>query len=78
MTRQGAIAFFVPAKSRHDTVAVALVFDLEHCAFVRLVGSGRELGHDAIQAGTLEPTKPIGGNATVVGCRCDMDGWWCR
>src|SRR5580704_12970159 len=73
---QGAIAFFIPAKSRHDTVAVALVFYFQHGAFVRLVDSRRELGHDTVQAGTFEATKPIRRDFTVGGCRCEMDRWW--
>src|SRR5579871_4942723 len=50
---QSAIAFFVPTKSRHDTIALALVFDFEHGAFVRFVDSRRELGHHAVQTSTL-------------------------
>src|SRR4029077_12343606 len=38
-TEQVAIPFLVPATSCHDTIAVALVFYLEHHAFVWLVGS---------------------------------------
>ena len=33
-----ALAFLVPSKPGDDAVAIALVFDLEHHALVRLVG----------------------------------------
>src|SRR5688500_3176335 len=60
------VTLLVPAKARHDTIAVALVLDLEHHALVRLVGHGPRLRDDAVEPGAFEACKPI--------C-CDRNVW---
>src|SRR5215472_2272463 len=69
-----ALTFLVPAKSCDHAVAIALVLDLEHHAFVGLVGSRRKLGHDAVKTCALKAAKPVCGDAAVGGGRGQMDG----
>jgi hypothetical protein len=57
---RGVRAFLVPAKSCHDTIAFALVLDLEHHAFVGLVRSRRWFGDDTVESRAFEAAKPIG------------------
>ena len=54
-----ALTLLVPAKAGNDTIAIALVLDLEHHALVGFVGSRNRLGDDAVETGALEATKPI-------------------
>ncbi len=49
----------MPAETGDHAVAIALVLDLEHHALVGLVGSRNRLGHDAVESGALEATKPV-------------------
>ncbi len=62
------LALLVPAKAGHDTIAIALVLDLKHHALIRFVGSGDRLSDDAVEAGALEATKPIGSDASIDCC----------
>src|SRR5882724_546800 len=68
-----AIAFLVPPKPGDDAVAIALVFDLEHHALVRLVGPRNRLGYDTVETGAFEAAKPIRRDARVAGCGRQMD-----
>src|SRR5579883_797192 len=45
------LAFFVPAETGGDAIAIALVLDLQHDALVRLVAEVERLGDDAIESG---------------------------
>src|SRR5262249_40837609 len=59
-----ALAFLVPAKSSNHTVAVALVFDLDHDALVGFVSSCWVLNYDAVQTRAFKAAKPIRGNTS--------------
>src|SRR5262245_12129703 len=52
-------AFLVPAKAGNNTIALALVLDLEHHALIRLIGSQSRLGDDAVETSALKATKPV-------------------
>ena len=69
----GAFAVLVPAKSGDDTVAVALVFDLELAAFVGSVDAGEWLGNEAVEAGAFETAEPVLGDGAVRGCGCEVE-----
>ena len=69
-----AFAFFVPAETGDDAVAVALVLDFEHHALVRLVGTSDGLGDDTVETGAFKATEPVEGDFAVAGCGRDMDG----
>ena len=58
----------MPAKAGNDTIALALVLDLEHHALVGFVGSRNELSDDAVEASTLEATKPVRRYDQFAGC----------
>src|SRR5271170_7211729 len=58
-TDSRAGASFVPSKSRHDAIAVALMLDLEHHALVGLIGAGNRLGHYAVEARAFKALEPI-------------------
>src|SRR5262249_42109137 len=62
------------AESGNNTVAVTLMFDLQHDSFVRFVWPGLSLGNNSIQTGSFEPAKPVRRNLNVRSCRRDMDG----
>src|SRR5215469_12874862 len=49
----------MPPETRNHTIAIALVFDLEHHALVGFVAAGHWLRHYAIQPGALEAAEPI-------------------
>ena len=49
----------VPAEPGDHAVGGALVLDLEHRPLAGLVDAVESLGHDAIEAGTLEPVEPV-------------------
>ncbi len=70
-----AVALLVKAKAGYHAVAVALVFDLEHHALVRLVHAARLLGHHPIQAGSLEARKPIARQRRVGRHRRQVQRW---
>lgn len=70
----GTLTFPVPAEAGDDAIAVALMFDLEHDALVRLVGSREGLGDDAVEACAFKATKPVERNVSIAGCRREMDG----
>src|SRR5436309_5624420 len=53
------LTFLVPAKAGNDTIALALVLDLEHHALIGFVGSRNRLGDDAVETSALEATKPV-------------------
>ena len=69
-TNQGAIALLVPAKSSDYAVAIALVFDLEHDTFIRLIGTLKGLGDHSVEACTFEALKPVQRNTAIGSCRC--------
>src|SRR5262249_19019715 len=66
-TDQGAIALFMPAKTGNYAVAIALMLDLEHHTFIRLVSPVDRFRHDAVEARALEAPKPILGNRPLPG-----------
>ena len=70
----GSFGVLVPAEAGDDAVAVALMLDLEHGAFVGLVGSVEELGHDAVEAGAFEALEPVFGDGMVAGGGGLVDG----
>src|SRR5260370_7364793 len=49
-----AVASFVPSKASHDTIAVALVLDLEHHALVRLIRPRNRLAHNPLHPPTFQ------------------------
>src|SRR5260370_2081483 len=63
-----AVASFVPSKASHDTIAVALVLDLEHHALVRLIRAGNRLCHDPLKTLAFKAPEPIR-NDTSFTCR---------
>ena len=54
-----AFALLMPSKAGNDTIAIALVLDLEHHALIRFVGSRNQLSDDAVEPGALKATKPV-------------------
>src|SRR5271155_491362 len=68
-----ALASFVPSKARHDTIAVALVLDLEHHALVGLIGAGSRLGHYAVEARAFKALEPIRCDGGFTRSRGQMD-----
>src|SRR6516162_11765040 len=64
----------MPSKSRNHAVAVALVLDLEHHTFVRLVGPVGRFRDYTVEARSLEAPKPIFCNVPVTCSRSEMDG----
>src|ERR1700754_580327 len=58
-TDSRAFAFFVPTKSRHHTIAIALVLHLQHHALVRFVSARDRFRYYAIQPGAFKTSKPI-------------------
>src|SRR5262245_29803985 len=58
----------MPAKAGNDTIALALVLDLEHHALVGLVRSQNRLGDDAVETSALKATKPVRRYARIAGC----------
>ena len=68
-----SLAFFMPAESSNHAIAVAFVFHFKHHSLIRLVSSCRILGYYAIQSCAFKAAKPIGGNAPIAGCRCEMN-----
>src|SRR5262245_26605702 len=77
-THSGSLAFLVPAKTGHDTIAFALVFDLEHHALVGFIRSENRLGDDPVQPSALETMKPARGYAQFVGCWREVYRRLCR
>src|ERR1700739_678508 len=75
-TNQGASALLMPSKLRNHTGAIALMLDLEHHTFIRLVNSVRRFRDYPIEARTLKAPKPILCNAPVPCSRSEMN--WCR
>src|SRR5438874_10139625 len=53
------LAFLVPAKAGNDTVALALVLDLEHHALIGFVASQNRLSDETVETSALEATKPV-------------------
>src|SRR5688572_32919235 len=68
-----AISLFMPAKTRHDAIAITFVFDLEHDAFVRFIKSRRGLSDDAVKSRAFKATKPVRRSREVGGRRRQMD-----
>src|SRR5215471_8834261 len=64
----------MPAKARNHAVAIALVLDLEHHAFIWLVNSIGRFRDYAVKAGSLEAPKPILCYFSVACSRSEMDG----
>src|SRR5687768_4407469 len=48
------LTVLVPSKAGNHAIAVALVLDLEHHAFIRLVYTKNRLGHDAVESRAFE------------------------
>ena len=63
----------VPAEAGDDAVRGALVLDLEHRPLARLVARVELLGHDAVEAGALEPVEPVGGQPAIGRRRREVD-----
>ena len=63
----------MPSKAGNDTVAIALVLDLEHHALVRFVNAGSRLGDDTIETRAFKAAKPIGRNTRFPCCRRQME-----
>src|SRR5579872_1279608 len=72
-THQRAIAFLVPTKAGHHTIAFPFVLHFEHNALVGFVSTGGRLGNDAVESGALKAAKPVGGDFAIAGCGSDMD-----
>src|SRR5882762_5156207 len=68
-----SLASFVPSKAGHDAIAVALMLDLEHHAFVRLIGAGDRLRHYTVEARALKTPEPIRCDCWFTRCRSQMD-----
>src|SRR5258706_11049445 len=64
----GFLTALVPTESGDDAVAIALVFDFQHDALVRLVGSILGLRNDPVESRALEASEPIGRGVPVAGC----------
>jgi hypothetical protein len=62
-----ALALLMPSETGHHAIAIALVFDLEHDAPVRLVNARSRLGNYAVETGALETPKPVRRDARVGG-----------
>ena len=73
-TDRGTLPALVPPKACDDAVAVALVLDLQHRAFVGFVQPRLLLGHDAVETRTLEAAKPVGGHGTIARRGRQMQG----
>ncbi len=73
-TDRFALAILVPAEAGHHAVAVALVLDLQHGAFVRLVDAVDRLRHHAVQARAFKALKPVGGDRAVASGGRLVDG----
>jgi len=72
-----AFSVLVPAETCDDTVAVAFVLDLQHDAFIRLVGAGDIFCHDSIEASAFEATKPVHGDIFLIRCGCHVNWGFC-
>ena len=70
-----AWAVLVPAEAGYHAIGRAGVLDLEHGALARLVRRRHRLGHDPVEAGTLEALKPIARNSLVVRSRRQVNRW---
>ena len=75
-TNQGAITFLMPPEARNHAVAIALVLDLEHHAFVGLVGSVSRFRDYAVEARPFEAAKPIICDIPIAGGRSQVNGRW--
>src|SRR6201986_4091804 len=65
----------MPAKTRYDTIAVALMLDLQHRALVRRVWPTDRLRDYAIEPRTFEACEPVLRGCGVPRCGCEMQ--WC-
>ena len=63
----------MPTEPGHYAVAITLMLNLEHHAFVGLVSSLLPFGDDPIEAGALEAAKPIRRHTCFIGRRRDVD-----
>src|SRR5580700_11540672 len=70
---RSAFASFVPSKAGHDAIAVSLMLNLEHHAFVRLIAAGNRLGHNPVEARAFKTLKPIRRDACFTSCGCQKD-----
>src|SRR6266852_3233292 len=68
-----AVASFVPSKSSHDAIAVALMLNLEHHALVGLIGAGNRLCHNPVEARAFKAPEPIRRDSWFTRCRSQMD-----
>src|ERR1700712_4258428 len=52
-------ALLMPPETGDYTIAVALMFHLQHDALIRFVSAGALLGHDAVEPRALEAMEPV-------------------
>src|SRR5262249_1119706 len=72
------VAVLMPAKTGNDTIAIALVFDLEHDTLVGLVNACERLRDNTIESRTFESAKPVCCDAQFSGCGRDVNWRQCR
>src|SRR5260221_6702753 len=70
---QCAFACFVPSKAGHDTIAIALMLNLDHHALVRLIGAGDWLGDNPVEARAFKALEPIRRDTWLTRRRSQMD-----
>jgi len=63
----------VPAETGHDTIAITLVFDLEHDALVRFVNALDVLGNNAVETRAFKAIEPVLGERTVARGGCEVN-----
>src|SRR5262249_42816434 len=63
----------MPAKTCNDAIAVALMFDFQHHAFVRLVRHRHRLCPHTVETPALKASKPVRGYAAITRCRSQVN-----
>src|SRR5438105_853742 len=53
-TDGGFLGVFMPSEASHDAIAIALMFNLEHYALVRLIRPGLRFRDHSVEPGALE------------------------
>src|SRR5579872_1493060 len=64
----------MPSIAGDYTIAIALVFHLQHHPFVGLVNAGARFRHHPVEPRSLEAMEPIGSQRPVVRRRREMNG----
>jgi hypothetical protein len=67
-----SLTVLMPTKACNDTIAIALVFHLEHHSLIRHVSSRNGFSNYTIQSGSFETPKPIPCSRYVSGRWCDV------